>query len=69
MDKTEELFKEVMNARFLSMLGKGLQVKKRTCLRCQKQFRSLNAGHRICATCRRVTDKMASNNIYTLGSA
>jgi protein-arginine kinase activator protein McsA len=69
MESHEAVFQEAMNERFVALLGKGIQMKKRGCLRCKKSFRSLNSGHRICANCKRITAKVSSIAPYSLETA
>jgi DNA-directed RNA polymerase subunit RPC12/RpoP len=58
-----------MNESFVSLLGEGTNLKQRKCLRCQKKFRSLNTGHRVCANCKRINAKVSSIQAYNLESA
>ena len=58
-----------MNESFVALIGEGTNLKQRKCLRCQKRFRSLNTGHRICANCKRINAKVSSTQSYSLESA
>ena len=58
-----------MNSSFVTLLGKGTNLKQRSCLRCSKKFRSLNNGHRVCANCKRVNAKVSSLHSYRMESA
>lgn len=58
-----------MNDGFVSLLGSGTQLKQRKCLKCLKRFRSLGAGHRICANCKRINAKVSPNAGYKLDIA